>query len=69
MARDPFANEGLYMNAQQQDTIELEDFGDAAVQTQQYWLSTEYPDSLYGRGPYPGWLECSADRAVDLAPL
>jgi hypothetical protein len=69
MARDPFDNEGLHMNAQQQDAIELEDFGDAAVQTRQYWLSSEYPDSTFGRGPFPGWLECSAQGAVDLATL
>lgn len=57
------------MNVQQQHVIELEDFGDVTIQTKQYWVSVEYPDNIYGRGPYPGWLECSTEHAVNLAPL
>lgn len=57
------------MNAQHQDAIELEDFGDAMVETRQYWFSIEYPDNIFQRGPYPGWLERSAQRAVDLSTL
>jgi hypothetical protein len=56
------------MTAQQQ-TIELEDLGDAAVETRQHWISVEYPDNIFGRGPYPGWLECSSEHAVELTPL
>jgi hypothetical protein len=55
------------MNAQQHDEIELQDFGDAALETRQFYPSHEFEDHIYARGPYPGWLECSADRAVDLS--
>jgi hypothetical protein len=57
------------MNAQHQDAIELEDFGDAVVETRQYWFSVEYPDNIFQRGPYPSWLESAAQRAVDLPTL
>lgn len=57
------------MSVQQQDAIELEDFGNAALETKQYWISVEYPDNIFGRGPYPGWLECSTQPAVDFATL
>ena len=55
------------MCAQQQDAIELEDFGDATAETRQYWISIEYPDNVFGRGPYPGWLKIAAERGEDLA--
>lgn len=57
------------MNAQQYDGIELEDLGDAMAQTRQHWISTQYPDNIFGRGPYPVWSEGSAERDVDLATL
>lgn len=53
----------------QQHVIELEDFGDATVETRQHWISVEYPDNIFGRGPYPGWLECSSEHAIDLTTL
>lgn len=57
------------MNAQQHDVIELQDFGDASIETRQIYYWPQYPDHVYGRGPFPGWSECSADRPVDLPSL
>ena len=57
------------MTAQQQDVIELEDLGDAMTQTRQWWPSVEYPDNIFGRGFYPGWLESSIEHAENRAPL
>lgn len=55
------------MNAQQQDVIELEDLGDAMVETRQWWYSPDYADSMFGRGFYPGWLESSIENAENRA--
>jgi hypothetical protein len=57
------------MSAQQSPAIQLQDFGDATIETRQidYW--PQYPDHIYGRGPFPGWLECAADHPVDLPTL
>lgn len=57
------------MNAQQHDAFELLDLGNASAETKQHWISQEYPDHIFGRGPYPGWLELSVDRDEDLAAL
>ena len=67
--REVESKEGLLMNAQQHDVIELRDFGDALTETRQLWFSPEYPDYYFSRGPYPGFLECSADRPIDLSSL
>jgi hypothetical protein len=53
----------------QQDSIECMDFGDATTETKQYWISVEYPDNIFGRGPYPGWLEVSVEREKELTAL
>jgi hypothetical protein len=55
------------MTAQQQDVIELEDLGDATVETRQWWYSPDYADSMFGRGFYPGWLESSIENAENRA--
>ena len=55
------------MKAQHKDALELLDLGDASAETKQHWISQEYPDHFFGRGPYPGFLELSADGRVELA--
>lgn len=57
------------MNAQQHDVTELQDFGDVTVETRQIAPSLEFPDHIFGRGLYPGFLESSADCPVDLPHL
>lgn len=57
------------MNAQRTDAIELQDFGDAMVETRQFYPSMEFPDYYFGRGFYPGWSEGPGDGAIDLSPL
>ncbi len=57
------------MNAQQQDVIELEDLGDATVETRQWWYAPDYPDSMFGRGIHPGWSEPSIEHAENRAPF
>ena len=54
------------MKAQQQDALELKDLGNACAETKQHWISQEYPDHLFSRGPYPGWLESPSDRRIEL---
>ena len=53
----------------QHHDVELQDFGDATLETRQFYPSYEFPDNYFVRGPYPGWLEGSADGSVDLSHL
>ncbi|WP_157995463.1 hypothetical protein [Peristeroidobacter soli] len=57
------------MNAQRCDVIELLDFGDVTEETRQIAPSLEFPDHIFGRGRYPGFLEGAADRPVELSHL
>jgi hypothetical protein len=54
------------MNVAQHDSIELIDFGNATRETRQYWISVEYPDNIFGRGPFPSWSESSSQSDVKL---
>jgi hypothetical protein len=57
------------MNVTQRDAIELMDFGSATSETRQYWISVEYPDNIFGRGPFPSWLESSSQPDVEFPTL
>lgn len=59
MPREPFFTEICAMQAQQEDALELIDLGNASEQTKQHWISYEYPDNFFSRGPYPVWSEPS----------
>ena len=69
MARDHLNRRICAMKAKHEDALEVIDLGDASAETRQHWISQEYPDHFFGRGPYPGLLEFSADRRVELTPL
>ena len=47
------------MQAQQEVALQLIDLGDASEETKQHWVSFEYPDYFFSRGPYPVWSEPS----------
>lgn len=47
------------MHAQQEDALELIDFGNASEATKQHWISYEFPDYFFSRGPFPSFLEPS----------
>ena len=36
-------------------SVEIVDYGDAMVETGQWWFDLAYPDNIYGRGPFPVW--------------
>lgn len=57
------------MKAQHDNALEMIDLGEVTAETKQHWISQEYPDHFFGRGPYPGFLEFPADRRVEFTPL
>lgn len=38
---------------QAQDALELIDLGNVSEETKQHWISYEFPDYFFARGPYP----------------
>jgi hypothetical protein len=47
------------MQTQQEDALELIDLGNVSEETKQHWLSYEFPDYFFARGPFPVFSEPS----------
>jgi hypothetical protein len=60
VCRANLSTEICAMQAQQEDALELIDLGNVSEETKQHWLSYEFPDYFFSRGPFPAFLEPSA---------